>query len=114
MGVRPVIEDHLRQVLGDTAGDVVACLADDCLLLTTFGTYQGRDAVLRAAERLEQELPNARYSFDDRVVNGELCMLQWRAEADGRRVDDGADSFLIQDGTVRIMTIHYTCQELRE
>jgi hypothetical protein len=42
----------------------------------------------------------------------ELCFLGWTAEADNARVEDDADSFLIQDGAIKIMTIHYTAEPL--
>jgi len=33
----------------------------------------------------------------------------WTGEADnGARIEDGADSFLIRDGRIHAMTIHYT------
>lgn len=102
-------EDHLRQALAeDECTDIRRLFADDCLLVTSFGTFHGHEGVLRAARLLDEHLPNARYRYEERIDNGELCFLGWSAEADGTTVEDGADSFLVQDGTIRVMTIHYS------
>ena len=38
-----------------------------------------------------------------------MGFLEWTGEADnGARVEDGADSYLIRDGRIHAMTIHYT------
>jgi hypothetical protein len=43
------------------------------------------------------------------MAEGEMGFLEWTAEAEnGARVTDGADSYLIRDGRIRAMTIHYT------
>lgn len=104
-----VFEDHLKRALeGDVEGDITHSFAEDCILLTSFGTFQGREGVRQAAELLERQLPNARYQYETRICHGEICLLEWSAEGEGTRVEDGADSFLIQDGLIKVMTIHYT------
>jgi hypothetical protein len=43
------------------------------------------------------------------MAEGEMGFLEWTGEAgNGARVEDGADSYLIRDGRIRAMTIHYT------
>lgn len=105
-------EDHLRRALEDAplGGDIDSKFADDCMLVTSFGTFHGRDGVWVAAQLLDQALPNARYRYEECVRHGGLCFLGWCADADGASVDDGTDSFLIEDGKIKIMTIHYTPQ----
>lgn len=106
---KDVLEDHLQRALSrDIDADISRNFAEDCVVLTCFGNFHGRDGARRAAELLEQQLPNAQYHYTTTICNGELAMLEWTAEADGARVEDGADSFLIQDGVIRVMTVHYT------
>jgi hypothetical protein len=106
---KDVLEDHLQRALvRDIDTDISRNFAEDCVILTCFGNFHGRDGVRRAAELLEAQLPNARYHYNTTICNGELALLEWTAEADGARVDDGADSFLIQDGAIRVMTVHCT------
>ncbi|MFA5530567.1 MAG: nuclear transport factor 2 family protein [Thiohalomonadaceae bacterium] len=65
---------------------------------------------MRAKVRLlSEQLPGGRWTYHTVMVEGELGFLEWSAEADnGARVEDGADSYLIRDGRIRAMTIHYT------
>jgi hypothetical protein len=58
---------------------------------------------------LDEQLPGGRWSYRTVLAEGEMGFLEWSAEADnGARVEDGADSYLVRDGKIRIMTIHYT------
>jgi hypothetical protein len=57
---------------------------------------------------LAQQVPDASYSYTQRAVQGEIAFLEWKALGRGAVVHDGADSFLIRSGKIRIMTIHYT------
>lgn len=104
-----VFNDHLELArIGDVNTDVSRNFAHDCVLLTSIGVFRGHKGVHQAADVLLQELPNARYAYRTRLVHGEMAFLQWTAIADGARVDDGADSFLIRNGLIQIMTFHYT------
>jgi hypothetical protein len=38
---------------------------------------------------------------------GEGAFLEWTASAEKPWIDDGADSYLICYGRIRVMTIHY-------
>lgn len=88
--------------------DVSRNFAADCVLLTSIGVFRSHKGVREAADLLHQELPNACYQYCTRLVHDDMAFLQWTATADGTRVDDGADSFLIRDGVIKIMTFHYT------
>ncbi len=104
-----VFNDHLELAhIGDVDTDVSPNFAHDCVLLTSIGVFHGHKGVHEAADLLRQELPNARYEYRTRLVHDEMAFLQWTAIADGARVDDGADSFLIRDGVIQVMTFHYT------
>jgi hypothetical protein len=104
-----VFNDHLELAYsGDVDTDVSRNFAHDCVLLTSIGVFRGHKGVREAAGLLFAELPNARYAYRTRLVHDEMAFLQWTAIADGVRVDDGADSFLIRDGLIQVMTFHYT------
>lgn len=106
-----VFNDHLaRADRNDIAGDIATNFADDCVLLTTYGRFEGVDGVRAAAELLAQQVPDAKYQYTQRTVHGDVAFLEWTAIGRGAVVCDGADSFLIRDGRVRVMTIHYTVE----
>lgn len=103
-----VFEDHLRnRTEGAIERDLAENYAEDVVLLCDAGSFVGRHAVRQSAARLADQLPNARFAFDQRLVHGEYAYLTWRATSDDGTAIDGADSFHISDGTIRLQTIHY-------
>ena len=106
---RQVLDDHLAlAAAGDWVTDLERNVADDIVVLTGFGAFEGRDQVRVLAELLDAQLPNARFEYTTVALRGEVAFLEWRADADGARVRDGADSFVIRDGRIVAQTIHYT------
>ena len=106
-----VFDDHLaRADRDDIDGDIAANFAPDCVLLTTYGRFDGHEGVRAAADLLAKQVPEAKYSYTQRSVPGEIAFLEGTAVGRGVRVNDGADSFLIRDGRVQVMTIHYTME----
>jgi hypothetical protein len=106
-----VFTDHLdRADRGDLRGDIEANFAPDCVLMTSYGRFEGRDGVRAAADLLERQVPGAVYEYTQRSVHEDIAFLEWRAVGRDSVVQDGADSFLIRDGRIRVMTIHYTVE----
>ncbi len=107
---REVLDDHLRLAAAwDFETDLGRNFADDIVLLTTYGIYRGIEGVRAKVALLDEHLPNGRWVYRNIMAEGELGFLEWTAEADnGARVEDGADSYLIRDGRIHAMSIHYT------
>jgi hypothetical protein len=104
-----VFADHLaRADRADVEGDIAENFAPDCVLLTTYGRFDGHEGVRAAADLLARQLPDATYEYLQRSTHGEIAFLEWSGRGTGASVHDGADSFLIRDGHIRVMTIHYT------
>lgn len=104
-----VLEDHLRRrAEGDLEGDLAHNYAEEIVLLCKDGVFQGCDAIRESAERLGLQIPNARFEYTSTQTHGENGFLEWRAESDDVVVNDGADSYVIRDGRIRVQTIHYT------
>ena len=104
-----VFRNHLAlRLAGCTAEDISSNYAEDVVLLCFDGAYRGRKAVRESARRLARQLPNARFELTSEIVEGPYAFLLWRAKADGCDALDGADSFVIRDGRIRVQTIHYT------
>jgi hypothetical protein len=109
-----VLNDHLRESRsGSVEDDLKRNYAEDVVLLTGRGLYRGHDGVRELNRMLMEELPNARFEYRTQLVHGEMGFLEWTAEADGARVEDGADSYLIRSGGIVVQTIHYTAQRDR-
>lgn len=106
-----VFLDHLeRAQQGDVEGDIRQNFSPRCLLLTTYGTFRGHEGVREAAALLDRQIGPARYEYRNRVCEGELAFLEWGADTARASIPDGADSFVIRDGKIVAMTIHYTVE----
>jgi SnoaL-like domain len=106
---RDVFDDHLRRAAErDVEGDIEHNFAPDVVLLTGVGILRGHDGVRRSREILHADIASGRYEYVTRLVDGDAAFLEWRAESDEVEINDGADSFVITDGRIRIQTIHYT------
>lgn len=106
-----VLDTHLQSArTGSADNDVSQNFAEDCVLLTTYGRFEGHEGVKAANALLMQQIPNAKYDYAQKAVAGEMGFLEWTGEGDGVVVGDGADSYLIRDGRIQVMTIHYTVQ----
>jgi hypothetical protein len=107
---REVLDDHLKLAMEwEFETDLERNFSEDIVLLTGYGIFRGIEGVRQKVRLLNEHLPGGRWTYINIMAEGELGFLEWTAEADnGARVLDGADSYLIQGGKIRAMTIHYT------
>lgn len=107
---REVLDDHLRLAdRWDFETDLRRNFDPEIVLLTGYGVFRGYEGVRAKVRLLAEHLPGGRWTYRTVMAEGELGFLEWTAVAeDGSRVEDGADSYLIRDGRIRAMTIHYT------
>lgn len=107
-----VFDDHLR-LAGKHGfeGDVERNLSSDCVVLERRGVVRGDDGVRELAGILAEELPDAPYTYTNRLVDGRVAFLERASEAEHTRVRDGADSFVIENGWIVAQTNHYTVEE---
>ncbi len=106
---REVLEDHLHQaVAGDIETDLQRNYAEDLVVLTGFGVFRGHEGLREANRLLQRQLPGAAYRYRTQLDAGEIAFLAWSATANAARVDDGADTYHVRDGRIRVQTIHYT------
>ena len=108
-----VLTDHLELARqGDVETDLQRNFSPDCVLLTGYGIFKGYPGIRAAAQLLEEQVPNAEFVYRTTMSYGEIAFLEWSAKGDGVFIEDGADSYLIRDGRIEIMTIHYTPQKI--
>lgn len=107
---REVLDDHLRLAAeGEIETDLERNFSNDVVLLTGYGVFRGIEGVRKKARLLDEQMPGGRWTYHNVMVEGELGFLEWTGEAEsGAHIEDGADSYLIRDGRIRAMTIHYT------
>lgn len=102
---------HHSQALGAADLDeLVADFADDAVVITPAGAKRGKDGVREAFADLIADLPDATFSAKSQVFGNDVLLLAWTADAAESRADDGVDTFVFQDGLIRVQTVYYTLQ----
>jgi predicted SnoaL-like aldol condensation-catalyzing enzyme len=87
---------------------IVSDFAEEAVILSATGVVRGREEVRKAFARLLDDLPQAAWDLKTTLFEGDVLYLEWAATAEGHRVDDGVDTFIFDDGLIRLQTIHYT------
>lgn len=112
---REVFEDHLELAQkGELEKDLERNYAPDSVLLTNYGVFHGRKGMKEAAELLKQQLPGGNYDYRLKLCHDDICFLQWTGKSDISVIPDGADSYSIKDGKIRVQTIYYSVEKLPE
>jgi len=106
---KAVFEDHLKLAkAGKLEEDLSRNISEEIVLLTNYGTFKGHAGVREAADLLKQQLPEGNYEYCLKLCHENICFLQWSGDSTESYIEDGADSFLIEKGKIRIQTIYYT------
>ncbi|HKK44745.1 MAG TPA: hypothetical protein VJ964_04450 [Balneolaceae bacterium] len=92
----------------DIQTDINRNFSADCVLLTSYGIFKNHQGVKEAAKLLEKQIGRTTYKYNTKMIEGDIAFLEWSAEGKNVHIDDGADTFLIRNGLIEIMTIHYT------
>jgi ketosteroid isomerase-like protein len=100
---------HHAQALGAADLDeIVADYADDAAFITPAGVKRGKDGVREGFARLLDDLPEAQWSLPTQIYEADVLFLEWTADARTNRVEDGIDTFVFEDGLIRVQTVRYT------
>ena len=110
---REVFEDHLRlaSVPDGFEADLARNVAEDVVVLTGRGVFHGIPGVRELARQLMSEIPSGRWTYVTQLFEGRMAFLEWTVDEGPYRIRDGADSYLIEDGRIRVQTIHYTVED---
>ena len=95
------------------SGDINRLLADyseDATILTGQGALEGRPGVQAFYTNALQSLPGAQFSITDAMYSSDAALVHWTAQSGAGRIDDGVDTFVFQDGEIRLHTVHFTLQ----
>jgi ketosteroid isomerase-like protein len=99
---------HHGQALGaEDLEDIVADYADDAILVLQKNVYRGKDGAREVFTQLLGDVPQAQWELDT-VFADDVLYLEWKATGGGRRIEDGIDTFIFQNGMIRVHTVVYT------
>ncbi|WP_156689097.1 nuclear transport factor 2 family protein [Mycobacterium sp. Marseille-P9652] len=105
-----VFAHHGKALAAADLDEIVADYADDAVVITPAGAARGRDGVRGAFATLLADLPNARWNLKNQVFDRDVLFLEWAADSDLSRVDDGVDTFVFRDGMIYAQTVRYTAR----
>jgi len=100
---------HHAEALG--AGDldgIVSDYTDDAVFITPGGVLRGKKGIREAFTKLLADVPKAKWDLKTQIYEGDILFLEWMAESQATRIDDGIDTFVFRDGLIRVQTVRYT------
>jgi ketosteroid isomerase-like protein len=103
------IFQHHAEVLiaGDIEG-IVSDYADDAVFITPDGVRRGKDGVREGFVKLLADLPSAEFAVPTQIFEGDVLFIEWTADSETARVEDGIDTFVFRDGLIRAQTVRCT------
>jgi len=102
--------DHHGQALGaQDLEEILSDYADDAVLVVQKRVYRGKDGAREVFTQLLADLPQAQWDLET-VFAEDVLYLEWSAKGGGHKVDDGIDTFVFQDGQIRVQTVTFTVQ----
>lgn len=100
---------HHAQALGAEDLDaIVSDYADDALFITPDGVRRGQDGVREGFVKLIGDVPGAKWELPTELFADDVMLLEWKAESEKAKVEDGIDTFVFRDGLIRVQTVRYT------
>lgn len=106
---KEVFESHLMFTLDwDIDTDIETNYSSDCFLLTSYGAFLGRMGIKKAYSFLESQIPDADFLYCSKSFHNNVAFLEWQAESDDTYVDNGANTYVVDNGKIVAQTIHYT------
>ena len=97
-----VFNSHQEAIENLDFEKLAADYAEDAILVTLDGSFVGRDAILTGFfQTIMAQFPDVKIKFEKTAFEGDVCLLQWSAEASAMTVPVGTAVFIIQDGLIR-------------
>jgi hypothetical protein len=107
-----VIQDHVRAVNSGDMQVILADYAEHAQVLTAQGALKGKPGVEAFFTQALSLLPGVQLAIEQ-TVTGENCVLVWwSADSSAGRIDDGIDTFVIEEGLITLQTPTFTVQPL--
>jgi hypothetical protein len=103
-----VFQHHVEALGAEDLDGIVSDYADDAVFITPDGVRRGKDGVRQGFVKLIGDLPGASWELPTQIYEDDVLLLEWKAESEHTKADDGIDTFVFQDGLIRVQTVRYT------
>lgn len=104
-----VFAHHGKALGAEDLEDIVADYSDDAILILQKQVFRGKDGARQVFTQLLSDVPQAKWELDT-VFADDVLYLEWKATGGGRKVEDGVDTFIFENGQIRVQTVVYTVQ----
>ncbi len=103
-----VFQHHAKSLGAEDLDGIVSDYADDAVFITPEGVRRGKDGVHEGFVKLLSDLPGASWELPTQIYEDDVLLLEWKAESEKTKADDGIDTFIFRDGLIRVQTVRYT------
>ena len=103
-----VFQHHAAVLIGGDIEGIVSDYSDDAVFITPAGVLRGKDGVREGFVKLLEDVPSADWNVPTQIFEGDLLFIEWSADSEKTRVEDGIDTFVFRDGVIRAQTLRYT------
>ncbi|MFC4540756.1 nuclear transport factor 2 family protein [Halosolutus amylolyticus] len=101
-----VLEHHLDAFENQDLEAVMADYTDESTVVTSMGTFRGRDEIEGLFTNLFDEFddPDASITMDETIVEDEFAYIIWHAETPENVYQFATDTFHVPDDTIAFQT----------
>jgi hypothetical protein len=103
-----IMQHHGQALAAEDLDEIVADYSDDAIFITPDGVKRGKEGVREGFVQLIGDLPGAKWELPTTLFEDDIMLLEWKAESDSVKADDGIDTFVFRDGLIRVQTVRYT------
>jgi hypothetical protein len=103
-----VFAHHGEALMAEDLDGIVSDYTDDALFMTPDGVLRGKEGVRQGFVKLLGDVPGARWELPTQLFEDDVLLLEWKAESENAKVEDGIDTFVFRDGLIRVQTLRYT------
>lgn len=102
-----VFAHHGASLGAEDLDEIISDYADDAIIISQDEVYRGKDGARAVFTQLLGEIPQADWELDTVFVD-DVLYLEWKANSADSHIEDGIDTFIFDDGKIRVQTIRYT------
>ena len=103
-----VFQHHAEVLIAGDLDGIISDYSDDAVFITPAGVRRGKDGVREGFVKLLEDVPSADWDVPTQIFEGDLLFIEWSADSEKTRVQDGIDTFVFRDGLIRAQTVRYT------
>jgi hypothetical protein len=106
-----IFQHHAEALGAEDLDGIVADYSDDAFFMAPAGVLRGKAGIRQAFTKLLSDVPKAKWNLKTQLYEKDILLLEWTADSANTRIDDGIDTFVFQDGFIRVQTVRYTLQK---